>query len=305
MHQPTLFISVPRLWAVYQENILAQVPQSILNILLPIPFIGCLLKQKIAKKLGLNKARVLGCGSAAVSPSLLKWYETIGLPITEAWGMTESHGLGTLNYPYRSDKVGTVGMPIPGIEIKLSPSGEILMKGKNLFCGYYKNEEATQSAFTTDGWLKTGDIGELDRDGYLLIKGRIKDNFKTSKGKFVSPAAIEQKIYERSRVSMACLIGSGLPAPILLVVPYPFANFDKVRYARSARKVLAFLNLELQSHEKIKGILMVKHPWDIEDGSMTPTLKIKRHVLEERYHELAEHWPTDKMIVWEDDLDSN
>ena len=302
MHRPTLFISVPRLWTLFQQRIQDKLPQKKLNILLKIPFINSLIKKKLADGLGLDQARVLGCGSAPVSPALLEWYRSVGLNITEAWGMTESFAYSTLNYPFRADKIGSVGNAGPGIELKIADDEEIMVRGKGLFSGYYKNDIATQESFDSEGWLHTGDIGSIDADGYLTIQGRKKDTFKTSKGKFVAPVPIEKKLFEYSRVEMMCLIGLGLPGPILLVVPHDFPNFDRERYARTTRKVIARMNQELESHEQIKGVLMIQEPWSIENGILTPTLKIKRHVLEQKYHELGHNWPKGELVVWEEEL---
>ncbi|WP_282065215.1 AMP-binding protein [Vibrio rotiferianus] len=302
MHRPTLFISVPRLWTLFQQRIQDKLPQKKLNILLKIPFVNSLIKKKLADGLGLDQARVLGCGSAPVSPALLEWYRSVGLNITEAWGMTESFAYSTLNYPFRADKIGSVGNAGPGIELKIADDDEIMVRGKGLFSGYYKNDIATQESFDSEGWLHTGDIGSIDADGYLTIQGRKKDTFKTSKGKFVAPVPIEKKLFEYSRVEMMCLIGLGLPGPILLVVPHDFPDFDKERYARTTRKVIARMNQELESHEQIKGVLMIQDPWSIENGILTPTLKIKRHVLEQKYHEIGHNWPKGEMVVWEEDL---
>ncbi|AXB32250.1 AMP-dependent synthetase [Vibrio campbellii] len=302
MHRPTLFISVPRLWTLFQQRIQDKLPQKKLNILLKIPLVNSLIKKKLADGLGLDQARVLGCGSAPVSPALLEWYRSVGLNITEAWGMTESFAYSTLNYPFRADKIGSVGNAGPGIELKIADDEEIMVRGKGLFSGYYKNDIATQESFDSKGWLHTGDIGSIDADGYLTIQGRKKDTFKTSKGKFVAPVPIEKKLFEYSRVEMMCLIGLGLPGPILLVVPHDFPNFDKERYARTTRKVIARMNQELESHEQIKGVLMIQEPWSIENGILTPTLKIKRHVLEQKYHELGHNWPKGELVVWEEEL---
>ncbi|MUH96058.1 AMP-binding protein [Aliivibrio fischeri] len=299
MHRPTLFISVPRLWTVFQQRIQDKLPQKKLAILLKIPFVSGLIKRKLADGLGLDKARVLGCGSAPVSASLLKWYESIGLNITEAWGMTETFAYSTLNHPYRSDKVGSVGAAGPGVELKIADDEEILVRGDSLFAGYYKNDEATAETFNKDGWLHTGDIGSIDSEGFLTIQGRKKDTFKTAKGKFVAPVPIEKRIFDLSNLEMMCLIGSGLPGPILLAVPHAYPNFDQARYERTALKNLETINDGLESHEKLKGILMIKEPWSIENGILTPTLKIKRHVLEKNYHEFASNWPQDKKIIWE------
>ncbi|MCA3896490.1 AMP-binding protein [Vibrio vulnificus] len=300
MQRPTLFISVPRLWTLFQQRIQDKLPQKRLNFLIKIPFVSGLIKKKLADGLGLDQARVLGCGSAPVSPALLAWYHSVGLNITEAWGMTESFAYSTLNYPFRADKIGSVGNAGPGIELKIAADDEIMVRGKGLFSGYYKNDIATQEAFDKEGWLHTGDIGRLDAEGYLTIQGRKKDTFKTAKGKFVSPVPIENKLFEYSRVEMMCLIGLGLPAPILLVVPHNFPNFDRDRYERTTKRVIAKMNAELESHEQIKGVLMIKDPWSIDNGILTPTLKIKRHALEQKYHEVGQNWPKDKLVVWEE-----
>ncbi len=300
MQRPTLFISVPRLWTLFQQRIQDKLPQKKLNILLKIPLVNTLLKKKLAQGLGLDQARVLGCGSAPVSPALLEWYHSLGLNITEAWGMTESFAYSTLNYPFRADKIGSVGNAGPGIELKIAEDDEIMVRSKGLFSGYYKNDIATQESFDVEGWLHTGDIGAIDADGYLTIQGRKKDSFKTAKGKFVAPVPIEKKLFEYSRVEMMCLIGLGLPAPILLVVPHDFPNFDRARYERTTKKVIEKMNAQLESHEKIKGVLMIKEPWSIENGILTPTLKIKRHVLEQKYHDVGHNWPKDTLVVWEE-----
>lgn len=299
MHRPTLFISVPRLWTVFQQRIQDKLPQKKLNILLKIPFVNGVIKRKLADGLGLDKARVLGCGSAPVSAGLLKWYESIGLNITEAWGMTETFAYSTLNHPYRSDKVGTVGAAGPGVELKIAQDEEILVRGDGIFAGYYKNDGATAESFNKDGWLHTGDIGSIDAEGFLTIQGRKKDTFKTAKGKFVAPVPIEKRIFDLSNLEMMCLIGSGLTGPILLAIPHTYPNFDQKRYERTALKNLETINSGLESHEKLKGILMVKEPWTIENGILTPTLKIKRHILEKKYHDFASQWPKDKKIIWE------
>lgn len=300
MHRPTLFISVPRLWTLFQQRIQDKLPQKKLNLLLKIPFINSLIKKKLADGLGLDQARVLGCGSAPVSPALLDWYHSVGLNITEAWGMTESFAYSTLNYPFKADKIGSVGNAGPGIELKIADDQEIMVRSKGMFSGYYKNDIATQESFDSEGWLHTGDIGIIDAQGYLTIQGRKKDTFKTAKGKFVAPVPIEKKLFEYSRVEMMCLIGLGLPFPILLVVPHDFPNFDRKRYEKTTEKVIAKMNSELESHEQIKGVLMINDPWSIENGILTPTLKIKRHVLEQKYHDVGQNWPKDKLVVWEE-----
>ncbi len=299
MQRPTLFISVPRLWTLFQQRIQQKLPDSKLNILLSIPFVSGLIKKKVAKNLGLDQARVLGCGSAPVSAALLRWYERLGLNITEAWGMTESFAYSTLNYPFRADKIGTVGNAGPGVEIKIAADGEILVSGEGLFAGYYKNPEASAETII-DGWLHTGDIGDLDSEGFLSIQGRKNDTFKTAKGKFVSPVPIEKRLFEISNIEMMCLVGSGMPGPVLLALPQEFPNFDPERYERRLNRIIDTINGELEAHAKIKGVLLIKEPWSVENGLLTPTLKIRRHLLEKKYHNLGATWPSDKLVQWEE-----
>ena len=299
MHRPTIFVSVPRLWTIFQQRIQDKLPQPKLNILLKIPLVSTLIKRKLAQGLGLDHARVLGCGSAPISTGLLSWYESIGLNITEAWGMTESFAYSTLNHPYRSDKIGTVGRAGPGIELKIAADKEILVRSKGLFSGYYNNPQATQESFDNDGWLYTGDIGHLDNDGYLTIQGRKKDTFKTAKGKFVSPVPIEKRLMDLGNFEMVCLIGSGMAAPILLAVAHNYVEFDQSRYEKKLQTIIQKINTELESHQKIKGVLMIKEPWSIDNGILTPTLKIKRHILEQQYATLEENWNNKQLIKWQ------
>lgn len=299
MQQPTLFLSVPRLWAIFQQRILTKISPLQLSVALKIPFLRQWIKTKIARELGLEHARVLGCGSAPIPPSLLKWYHRIGLRISEAWGMTENLALGSLNFPYNKRKLGSIGIAAPGVIFHIAKDGELLIQSKGLFSGYYKQPDETKQAVTPEGWLKTGDIGIKDEDGYFYIQGRKKDTFKTAKGKFVSPLPIEKQIAEMLKVESVCLIGLGLPAPILLLVPFQFKNMDRKRYEASILKVINRVNEGVNRHERIKGVLIIKEPWTIENEILTPTLKVKRHQLEKRYHDLVSEWPKGQLIRWE------
>jgi long-subunit acyl-CoA synthetase (AMP-forming) len=301
LQRPTLFLSVPRLWQRFQQRILDKLPQKKLDFLLSIPFVDSWIKNKIAKNLGLDQARILGCGSAPISPAILRWYERIDMPIVEAWGMTESCAFGAINYPYRSDKVGTVGREAAGTVLSNdAKSSEILLRSEGLFSGYYKQPDLSQKAFDAEGRLRTGDIGLIDDEGFLQLTGRVIDTFKTAKGKFVSPVPIEKEIEARCKCEMLCLIGLGLVGPVLLLVPYPFTKLDRHRYEKSLTKAVNSINPTLQSHEKIRGIFIVNEPWTIENGVLTPTLKIRRFELEKRFHDLVKEWPAGKLIVWQE-----
>ncbi|MFM5397428.1 AMP-binding protein [Aeromonas veronii] len=299
--RPTVFISVPRLWAMFRIKIHEKLPQNKLALLLKIPLISGLIKRKLQKGLGLDQARVLGCGSAPVSPALLEWYLSIGLKVTEAWGMTENHAYSTINYPFRADKIGTVGKAGIGVTIKISDEGEILCRCEGMMLGYYKDPEHSAEAINAEGWLHTGDMGKLDKEGYLTITGRMKDVFKTAKGKYVAPVPIEGLLGQEPIIEQLCVIGYGMPQPIALVQLAESAmkgNREEVNARLEAARVR--VNDQLESHAKIRGILVVKTPWNIENGVLTPTMKIKRHLLEQKYAQVGDRWPSSQVVVWEE-----
>ncbi|GAB5990670.1 AMP-binding protein [Aeromonas enteropelogenes] len=297
---PTVFISVPRLWAMFRIKILEKLPQKKLDLLLKIPLVSSLIKSKLQKGLGLDQARVLGCGSAPVSPALLEWYLSIGLNVTEAWGMTENHAYSTINYPFRADKIGTVGKAGLGVSIKISDEGEILCRCEGMMLGYYKDPEHSAEAIDADGWLHTGDMGKLDREGYLTITGRMKDVFKTAKGKYVAPVPIEGLLGQESIIEQLCVIGYGMPQPIALVQLAESAmKGDRGAVEAQLEAARNRVNDQLEAHAKLRGILVVKTPWNIENGVLTPTMKIRRHLLEQKYADIGEQWPS-RSIVWEE-----
>ena len=299
--RPTVFISVPRLWAMFRIKIHEKLPQKKLELLLKIPLISGLIKRKLQKGLGLDQARVLGCGSAPVSPALLEWYLSIGLKVTEAWGMTENHAYSTINYPFRADKIGTVGKAGIGVTIKISDEGEILCRCEGMMLGYYKDPEHSAEAIDAEGWLHTGDMGKLDKEGYLTITGRMKDVFKTAKGKYVAPVPIEGLLGQEPIIEQLCVIGYGMPQPIALVQLAESAmkgNREEVNARLEAARVR--VNDQLESHAKIRGVLVVKTPWNIENGVLTPTMKIKRHLLEQKYAQVGDRWPSSQVVVWEE-----
>ena len=280
--QPTFFLSVPRLWTKFQSQVLAQMPQRKLNWLLPIPFVGKYVAKKIRTKLGLAKARVFASGSAPISIDVLNWFERIGVRISEGWGMTETSGLSCGNFPYESKRLGTIGAPVDCVEMKLSEEGEILIKGDGIFNEYYLNPVVTEESFV-DGWFKTGDKGEKDSDGTYKIVGRIKEQFKTSKGKYVAPVPIENKLGRNSDVEQACVMGLGMKQPIALVVlAEGIDRFDKgVQLGLEA--TIDSVNTELESHQRLDYIYICKEAWTTENELLTPTLKLKRNDIEKTY----------------------
>ena len=297
--EPTLFISVPRLWTRFQMGVLQKMPAHKLNFLLKIPFVSGLVKAKIKRGLGLHHARILGCGSAAVSPALLEWYKRLGLNITEAWGMTENLAYGTLNYAFNPQKIGTIGKPGEGVDLKISEIGEILVKGDGLMSGYYKDEAQTKESFDEEGYFKTGDKGEIDSNGYVKITGRVKDIFKTSKGKYVTPVPIECKFGENPNIEQICITGTALTQPVALVVLSPEAReLGQEVMTTNLEETRQHINKSLESHARIGHIIVLKDEWTVDNGLLTPTLKFKRHELESRFKPFYEEQHQDK-IVWE------
>ena len=282
--QPTLFISVPRLWTKFQHGILAKMPQKKLSLLLKIPLVSGIVKKKIQAGLGLKEARLLASGSAPLAPSIIRWFNAIGVNISEGWGMTENSAYGTACVPFRKDKIGKIGKPYPGVHIRLADDGEIQVKSPCNMEAYYLDPAKTAEAFTSDGYLRTGDKGEVDKEGYVAITGRLKDIFKTEKGKYVTPAPIEARIMENDAVEQVCVVGTGLPQPIALVVlSEEVAQQEKSMLETRLLSTLDALNANLESHQKLDRILVIGEEWTIENDMLTPTLKVKRHVLESRY----------------------
>jgi long-chain acyl-CoA synthetase len=296
--RPTVFFSVPRLWTRFQQGVLDKLPQTKLNLLLRIPLLGALVARKIRRALGLDQARIMISGAAAISPGLLAWYQRLGLTLCEGYGMSEHVAYGCFNRPGQV-RFGTVGRAMPGLEVRIADSGEILLRSPTLMLGYYLEPEKTAEALV-DGWLHTGDKGELDSDGYLRITGRVKDIFKTSKGKYVAPAPIEGEIAKSPHVEQVCVMGSNFDQPLALIELSPAARLLPVeRLSAELEASLAHLNSQLQPHERISHFVLVREPWTTANGCMTPTMKIRRNVLEARYAESLAGLPARQPLFWQ------
>lgn len=296
----TSFLSVPRLWMKFQAGILAKMPQKKLNVLLNIPIVAGIVKRKIRAQLGLSNAEICGCGSAPMAPSVLAWYARLGIEICEGWGMTEVTGLATTHFPFRADKIGTIGKAVDGLEVKISAAGEILVRGDGVFKEYYKDPVTTKETFTEDGWMRTGDRASMDDDGYLRITGRVKELFKTGKGKYVAPVPIESLMGQNQLIEQICVMGSGLPAPIAVVVvsQETSAGASKEEIAASLEQTLRDVNSQIEKHENLSGICVANEEWTVDNGLLTPTLKIKRDQLEAKYKTLIEQ-SSDALVRWE------
>ncbi|MFK7956250.1 MAG: AMP-binding protein [Lysobacterales bacterium] len=284
--QPTVFGSVPRLWKIFQLQILAKIPANRLALLLKIPLISALVKKRIRRQMGLSDSRWFMSGSAPIAGALLDWWQALDMPLSEGWGMTETFAYGTL-LPLGGDiRRGTIGKACAGTTLRLTQAGELEIFTETLMSGYYNAPEKTAESFTEDGFFRTGDRAEIDSEGYVKITGRVKDIFKTAKGKYVAPVPIESRLGRNSHADLVCLVGSGLTQPVALVVLSESSRgLDQEALSQSLNATRLEVNASLESHEKIDHMLVVPEVWDTGNGLLTPTLKVRRHTVEKRYAE--------------------
>ena len=297
--RPTLFLGVPRIWTKFQLAILNRMPQRKLNFLLRIPLINSLIKRKIRGGLGLDKARILLTGAAPMPDSVKNWFARLNIHLQEVYGMTESCGGATL-MPANGIKPGTVGQPLPNARIGIVPeTGEVTIDLPWMMRGYYSEPDKTAETLR-DGILYTGDQGELDEEGYLKITGRISDTFKSAKGKFIVPGPIEWSFAKNNYIEQVCVAGLGIPQPIALVVLSDLGKEESAEKLRqSLQETLDHINSQLPNYEQLRAVVVFHTPWSVEDGLLTPTLKIKRHELNRRYEHLFPVWyEMEERLVW-------
>lgn len=287
--RPTIFFSVPRLWVKFQQGVHSKMPAKKLQRLLKIPLIGRLVRHKILKGLGLDQCRVAAGGAAPMPADVLQWYRNLGLDLIEVYGMTENCGVSHSTLP-GARQTGSVGLPWMEVESRIDPqSGEIQMRSKAVMRGYYKDPAQTSDAMTADGWLRTGDKGKIDAQGYLSITGRVKDIFKTSKGKYVAPAPIEDLLVTHPDIEACAVTGANFAQPFALVMLSPdsvarnVSDDDKHALVSSLTVHLKSVNDRLEPHEKLDFLAIVTTAWTPENGLVTPTLKVKRPCIEDAY----------------------
>jgi long-subunit acyl-CoA synthetase (AMP-forming) len=298
--QPTLFMAVPRIWTKFQMGILQRMPEKRLVTLLKIPIINGAIRKKIKKGLGLDKARIMLTGAAPTPDALKNFFEALGIRLQEVYGMTENCGGCTL-MPVDGIKAGVVGKPLPNVEIRIAPeNGEVLMRVPWMMLGYYGAPEKTADVLR-DGWLHTGDQGEIDPEGYLKLTGRVSDTFKSSKGKFIVPAPIEWGFAENKYIEQVCVTGLAIPQPLALVVLSEAAQkAPRENVETLLRQSLDTVNAALSGFERLKSLVVLSEPWSVENGILTPTMKIRRDVLARRYETLLQTWyDRNETIIWE------
>jgi long-chain acyl-CoA synthetase len=286
--RPTIFGSVPRLWMQFQAGVFHKVPPHRLAVLLRIPIVRTLVRRKILRGLGLADTRVAFYGSAPSPIELIAWYRSLALELVEIYGMTESWAISHMGR-VGDLRPGWVGPPVPGVEQRLTSEGEVLVRTPGCMLGYYNAPELTREMIDEDGWLHTGDRGEIDEAGRLRITGRVKELFKTSKGKYVAPAPIENRLLAHPQIEQACVSGANMPQPFAIVVLSKNA-LTSADIEATLANIREEINAAVDHHERLQCIVIAKEPWTVENGLLTPTLKLKRNAIEDHYAPLVEQW---------------
>ncbi len=280
--QPTLFFAVPRLWLKFKEGIDAKIPPAMHAHLSEEQKLG------IRQALGLSKATTILTGSAPCPRDVQQWFIDMGMWLRDGYGMTENFidGCG-----WNSDEPpipGCVGTPWGGAEVKISDAGEILFRSKGVMKGYYKEPEKTAEVIV-DGWYHSGDSGRIDENGNLWITGRISEVFKTTKGKFIKPIGLEDLFGRTNLLAQFCVCGHGLDQPILLTTLSEIGKkLDRAELENRLGAMLTEINAELPPYERINQMFIAKEEWQIGNGMLTPTMKLKRKSIESYFRPWVE-----------------
>ena len=329
--QPTVFLAVPRVWEKFYSGVLIGLKQASilqqwayqaaigigyrqaklreegksLTVGLKIAFWGArvLVLNNVRKAIGVHRARLLITGAAPISPDLLRWFWALGLEMIEGWGQTESTATGTIN-PVGRAKLGSIGTPVPGTEVRISPQGELLLRGPCVFMGYVNQPEKTAETLK-DGWLHTGDVGRVDADGYFYITDRMKDIIITAGGKNITPSEFENQLKFSPYITDAVVIGDKRPYLVALVMidhenverfaqdnAIPFSNFASLCRRPEVQELIQgeidSVNKLFARVEQVKKFRLIEQKLTAEDEELTPTMKLKRKLVNEKYRDLIE-----------------
>ncbi len=297
--QPTFFTAVPRIWGVFQQKIEQKLPPQKLNLLLKLPFISTLIKKKIRHHLGLGRCTNCFSGASHLPVSILEFFDNLDIKIQEGYGQTENLAYATFSL-LGQRRPGYVGTPRLKVELKIGEESELMIKSPCLMKEYYKDEDATNAALTDDGWLHTGDVAELDENKNVKIIGRLSENFKNQKGEFIVPAPIEKRFGTNPAIEQLCMVGRELPNNVLIVTLSESGRSQNKESTKQAlQENLRKINSELANYEKISHIIVVSDAWTPENGVLTPTLKVKRRVVEANYRDLIKEAITQpNSVVW-------
>jgi long-chain acyl-CoA synthetase len=283
--RPHYLFGAPRIWEQLQQNVITGFGGRS-KFAAAMTADGENTARAIRQKLGLQDAKYLVTGAAPAAPALLEWFAALELPLTEGYGQTEAMGLiGASADEYQP---GSIGKPIDGVELKIGDNDELLVRAEGLSPGYYKQPEKT-AALWRDGWLHTGDKASVDEDGYVYLSGRVKDYFKTIHGKFVAPAPVESKFAACPYVAQLCLLGRGYSKTVMVCVLSAEGMAEENAVVDSALlDQLCKVNESLDHHARIGALIISADAWSIDNGLLTPTLKIRRDEVEDIFGSQAE-----------------
>jgi long-chain acyl-CoA synthetase len=329
---PTVFVAVPRVWEKFYSGVNIALKESnaferwayALAIGIGMKIVAAheagqpvssgmrlahavarwLVLDNVRKLIGIHRCRFLVTSAAPISPDLVRWYMALGVPMLEAWGQTESGG-GSSVMPIERIKPGSIGVAGPYNEMKLSPQGEILVRGPNVFMGYLNQPEKTAETVDADGWLHTGDVGSVDADGYYRIHDRLKDIIITAGGKNITPSELENQLKFSPYVTDAVVIGDKRPYLVCLIMidqdnvekfaqdnDVPFSNYTSLCRAPEVQKLIeaeiARVNAQFARVEQIKAFRLIENKLTAEDEELTPTMKLKRKLVNQKYAELID-----------------
>ncbi|HIC36888.1 MAG TPA: hypothetical protein EYO80_04330 [Candidatus Marinimicrobia bacterium] len=323
--KPHLFIGVPRIYEKIYSNLKAAIDgKAILRIGLKIPGLSNVFKSKLKEATGFSETRFAISGAAPISPDILTLFQSLGIPLFEGYGMTENTAGATINYE-GNNKIGTVGKAMPGTEMKIAEDGEILIRGDHVMKGYYNNPGATAETII-EGWLHTGDVGKIDSEGFISITGRKKEIYVSSGGKNIAPLVIEETMKSIPLLSQCFLVGDGrkycsalftLDVGAILrdkigvqsnAIPkdpreqltmlgekgHSLSDFTESEDVKSEiQSFVNDLNGQFSNPEQLKKFSILPRDFTIDDGELTPTLKIKRKQIRENWSEMIESMYSD------------
>jgi long-chain acyl-CoA synthetase len=296
--QPGFFLGVPRIFTKFALGVQSKIPAAKLDAMLQSEQAEAV-KAQLKASLGLSNAELILTGAAITPAHLKNFYKKIGIHLTEVYGSTETCGL-TILATDKNTPIDSVGKPVPAAEMKLDPeTDEIILRSPFFFTGYYKDEEKTKNVLTEDGWYYTGDRGTIDENGYLRIIGRVKDAFKTAKGKFITPNKLEEKLGANQYIEQICIAGITCVQPIALInLSEAGMAMDKAKVEAALKDDLEALNSKLASYTKISTII-IQPTWTIDSGLMTPTLKIRRGKIDDAFKDQYPEWhEASDQIIW-------
>jgi long-chain acyl-CoA synthetase len=290
--QPTFFFSVPRLWIKFKAAIDAKVPPEVQEGFDESQ------REAVRTQLGLNQARMVLTGSAPIPKDVQQWFIDLGVKLREGYAMTESFCDGTFWLHDSTPQAGCVGVPLPGLEIKITGDEEVCFRSPSLTIGYYKEPEKTAAALV-DGWYHTGDTGKIDENGDLWITGRISEVFKTTKGKFIQPIKLEDEFGSLDETEQVMVCGHGLDQPVLLATLTEYgAGLGKDELMTRLETALEEINSTLPPYERVSNIVVTPGEWTIVEGLLTPTMKLKRKAILEKYKEAIEAKHGAPVVFW-------